>query len=420
MAIRQHLERVWRDVSINHGFEEIEGPTFEHLDLYTVKSGPGIVSELFSFRRAGGETDYALRPEFTPTLARMFAARANSLPMPTKWFCIPSHFRAERPQRGRLREFLQWNVDMIGDTSPSADAEVIACAVGVLREFGLTENDVTVKISHRELIAESLAAAGVDEDNIEQAMVLLDRREKLEEKEFERQRDKVKLDVEAFEESISQVQRIVNDAIAQLELNREPAATPDASEHVNVILELINHLNARCVLEWCAFDARIVRGLAYYTGIVFEVIADGERAVAGGGRYDKLIELFGGPATPACGFAMGDVVLRLLLEDKGLLEPGEAYQPAPDLFVISNGETLAEEKLPKLVAQWRDTGLHVRHTYRATRNVGKLLGEAGKTRARFAVILGEELADGYVQLKNLASGDQEVVKIESVGELIQR
>ena len=135
LAALHHIETAWRIASINAGFDEIEGPTFEHLDLYTVKSGEGIVSELFSFKRSGGDVDYALRPEFTPTLARMAAAKGRSLTLPTKWFGIPSHFRAERPQRGRLREFKQWNVDLLGVDKPSADAEVIATAIRALEEL---------------------------------------------------------------------------------------------------------------------------------------------------------------------------------------------------------------------------------------------------------------------------------------------
>ena len=159
MAIRRHIERAWREASTCFGFEEIDGPTFEHLELYTAKSGEGIVNELFSFRRAGGENDYALRPEFTPTLARMVAARAGSLPVPVKWFAIPNMFRAERPQRGRLREFFQWNVDLLGLEGPAIDAEVIGVAVGALARLGLGPADVRVKISHRVAAASVRAAA---------------------------------------------------------------------------------------------------------------------------------------------------------------------------------------------------------------------------------------------------------------------
>jgi len=164
MALRRHVENIWRKASVDCGFDEIEGPTFEHLSLFTAKSGPGIVSELFSFRRAGGSDDYALRPEFTPTLARMAAARAGTLSVPTKWFAIPLHFRAERPQRGRLREFVQWNVDLLGSEGAAADCDVIACAALALERLGLKPTDVRFRLAHRGASAAVLAAAGVAGD----------------------------------------------------------------------------------------------------------------------------------------------------------------------------------------------------------------------------------------------------------------
>ena len=156
LATVHHIEAAWRSASVNAGFNEIDGPTFEHLELYTVKSGDEIVNDLFSFKRAGGDVDYALRPEFTPTLARMAAAKGRSLAVPTKWFGIPSHFRGERPQRGRLREFRCWNVDLLGIDDPSADAEVIATAIQGLANLGLTSEDVVVRISHREVVINML------------------------------------------------------------------------------------------------------------------------------------------------------------------------------------------------------------------------------------------------------------------------
>lgn len=402
MAVRRYIESVWRTVSINHGFEEIEGPNFEHLDLYTVKSGEAIVSELFSFRRAGGDMDYALRPEFTPTLARMVAARASSLPMPIKWFCIPNHFRAERPQRGRLREFIQWNVDMIGDSSPRADAEIIAVAVGVLRGLGLSGADVTVHINHRELVADALTTAGVARENIEQGMILLDRKSKLDSNEFTKQYIEMGFDHDAYCAIIEHARTTVNDAMARIEQDGtiDPETESD-DEPMRLIVQLLIELDRRNVLKWCTFNPNVVRGLAYYTGIVFEVLAEGERAIAGGGRYDTLVEMFGGPSLPAVGFAMGDVVLRLVLENKGLLQAGETYLPRPDIFILSNGSDAAERELPRLVTRLRAKGYHVRHSYKTTRNIGKLLSDANKQRARCAIILGDELERHHVVVKDL-------------------
>lgn len=415
LAIRRHIESAWRTVSIAHGFDEIEGPMFEHLDLYTVKSGPGIVSELFSFRRAGGDTDYALRPEFTPTLARMVAARAAQLPKPTRWFCIPNHFRAERPQRGRLREFIQWNADIIGDDSPRADAEIIALTIGVLERLGLKPADITIKLSHRVIVTDALRSIGIDDEQHEALMQLLDRREKLEADAFAKQSQELGYDDGRFTSAIGDVQQFINDAILAREQGREHVAKAP-SEALAQTIGLIEALHELGVLKWCEFDASIVRGLAYYTGTVFEVheSTGRERAIAGGGRYDGLVELFGGPPTPAVGIAMGDVVIRLVLEDQALIERPEAYLPRPDVFLISAGKDEAEAMFRPLLQQLRSAGLHVRHSDRATRNVGKLLGEAGKTRARLAIILGDELDDGQVGLKNLDTGEQRAVPIDAI------
>lgn len=415
MAVRRHVENAWRSISINHGFDEIEGPTFEHLDLYTHKSGPGIVSELFSFKRAGGETDYALRPEFTPTLARMVAARAGELPRPIKWFAIPSHFRAERPQRGRLREFIQWNVDFIGEASPMADAEVIAVAIGALERLGLTPNDVQVKISDRAAAASFLRQNGVAESKLVEAFDFIDKHDRYAPEQRETRRQELGISqftLGAFEPGL-----------ISLPFAKGPAPGSHTRPEVRAFVEAVDQfigplretLESLGVAEWCRYDNGIVRGLAYYTGTVFEIheTTGAERAIAGGGRYDRLIESFGGPSLPACGFGMGDVVLGLVLQDRGLLKPEESM-PRPDAFVIAAGSPEADQLLPRLVSQLRRRGLHARQSYKATRNIGKLLGDAAKLRARYAVILGAELAAGNVTLKNLATGEQSEIPLASL------
>jgi histidyl-tRNA synthetase len=410
MAVRRYIESVWREVSINHGFEEVDGPTFEHLDLYTHKSGPGIVSELFQVFsgkdeeqiaaiRRGEDAPYALRPEFTPTLARMVAAKAAELPRPIKWFAIPSHFRAERPQRGRLREFMQWNVDFIGsDDSAKADAEVMACAIRAMEKLGLSPSDAWVRISDRRVIQEAFHASR-QSCTIDEAFDLLDRRTRLSEHEFLSHANHVGFDVHAFD------LQLANFSNATILADRRRIRRP--TEVTEQFFSLLDQLESCGVRASCVPDPNIVRGLAYYTGTVFEIIAEGERAIAGGGRYDNLIESFGGPSMPACGFGMGDVVLANILHDKGLLPEEVVMQPLrPHVFVISAGKEEADAELPRLVARLRKAGYHVRHTYRSTRNVGKLLGEAAKCRARLAVILGDELAEGRVVLKDLDAGEQ--------------
>lgn len=412
MAVRRHIESAWRRVSIDHGFEEIEGPTFEHLDLYTVKSGEGIVSELFSFRRAGGRDDYALRPEFTPTLARMVAARGPGLPRPIKWFGIPNHYRAERPQRGRLREFVQWNVDMLGLDSPVADAEVLAAGVAGLEALGLDPSVVTVRLSHRDAVALGLESLGVSPDSMTTAFELLDRRDKMPAETFSAKAADLGLDgagLTAFDR-LARTRLPIDGDLGSLA--SETGVPASAFEPLEGLRDALVDAG---LADWCQWDLGIVRGLAYYTGSVFEVHENGggERAIAGGGRYDGLVELMGGPPTPAVGFGMGDVVLGLVLGEKGLLE--DVRPEAPVVCVLSAIEE-TDRPAQRLLASLRRAGIHARRSYKTTRNVGKLIGEASRSGATSAVILGSELQEGQVQLKDLVTGEQEMVAIEGIVE----
>jgi histidyl-tRNA synthetase len=420
-AKRRFLTEAWRSASVRHGFDEVDGPTFEHLDLYTVKSGEGIVSELFSFTRAGGEKDYALRPEFTPTLARLYAAKANALPKPTKWFMSGPFFRAERPQRGRLREFLQWNVDMLGEAGPSADAEVIATCVSLLASLGLTPSDVRIRVNHRQALAAWLVSRGLTEDRHPELLKLLDAKGKLPPQEFAGK-------LAAFGFSPQQAEVFQRGIVRITVDERTPRGEPtdhvvDLTYFAEAVLPLAREFVASGIIDWIDFDLSVVRGLAYYTGMVFEAheAGGGERAIAGGGRYDNLVELFGGPPTPAVGFGMGDVVLALVLQDKGLLPADAALHEAaglrPDAFVLSNGQEDAEKQVKPLVAHLRRLGLHARHTYRTTRNVGKLLQEAGAMRARVAIII--ESGEGAT-IKNMETGEQVSVALAQVAAMLQR
>lgn len=416
-ARRRFIMEAWRGVAVRHGFDEIDGPTFEHLDLYTVKSGEGIVSELFAFQRAGGEKDYALRPEFTPTLARMYAAKAGSLPKPTKWFMAGPFFRAERPQRGRLREFLQWNVDILGDPSPRADAEIIACCVGLLRAMGFTPKDLRVKVNHRSALAAWLVQRGLAAEHHEGLFKLLDKRGKIPDAEFVAQLAQFGFIPQQAEVFVKGVIRVTVE-----ERPGDPKSDLiDLTYFAQAVTPLVAELAAAGVLDWVDFDISIVRGLAYYTGMVFEVheASGAERAIAGGGRYDGLVELFGGPSTPAVGFGMGDVVLSLVMQDKGIMPDGAVLADRaglrPDVFVFANGEATGEAVVPALVAAFRAKELHARTTYKATRNVGKLLQDAAACHARLALIV-ESATEGT--LKDMGTGEQQRVALAGIVDAI--
>ena len=406
-AKRRFVLEAWRRASVIHGFEEVDGPTFEHLELYTVKSGDGIISELFSFTRDGGEKAYALRPDFTPTLARLYATKANSLPKPTKWFCTPTMFRAERPQRGRLREFLQWNVDLIGDNSPQADAEIIATCVSVLAGLGLTPQDVRVKVNHRQALADWLTSRGLPTDRHGDLFKLLDNKHKMPAPQFAQAIAQFGFTIEQADVFQKGIVRVTVDEV--LPTGQKTDHVVDLTYFSEAVLPLSKELVAAGIIDWIDFDLSIVRGLAYYTGMVFEVheASGAERAIAGGGRYDNLIELFGGPPTPAVGFGMGDVVLSLVLQDRGKFPTDEQVLELaglrPDVYVLSNGMPEAELQVKPIVAQLRKLNIHARSTYKTTRNVGKLLQEAASMKARVALIVESAT---HATLKNLTTGEQ--------------
>jgi histidyl-tRNA synthetase len=416
------MTQAWRRASLLHGFEEVDGPTFEHLDLYTVKSGEGIVSELFSFQRAGGERTYALRPEFTPTLARLYAAKANALPKPTKWFTAGPFFRAERPQRGRLREFLQWNVDMLGDASPTADAEVIATCVAMLRSVGLTSKDIRIKVNHRKALADWLLQRGLPVEKHAALFKLLDGKGKMPPADFARE-------IGAFGFAPEQA-AIFQQGVVRVTVD-ERTPTGQLTDHVvdityfaEAVAPLAKELAAANVLDWVDFDLSVVRGLAYYTGMVFEVFeaSGAERAIAGGGRYDNLVELFGGPSTPAVGFGMGDVVLSLVLQDKGLMPSDEELLKraghTSDVFVLPNGSEEAEVPCKQLVARLRELGFAARHTYKTTRNIGKLLQEASTAKCTAAIIVEGPNLLTIKALGGAAAGQQAQVPLQDLAPLL--
>ncbi len=403
MRLQNWLFTHWRQVSLTHGFEEYEAPIFEFLDLYRLKSGDEIVSEVFSFEDRGGR-NFAIRPEMTPSLARMVAARANALPRPIKWFSLPRMCRAERPQRGRLREFFQWNADVLGPEDALADAEVIAVVVAFLRAVGLGPDDVAVRVNHRRVAAAALQTLGVPADGVVAAFGLIDKIERMPADKFAAAWNDLPF---ASACGVDAVRGFLGEATLERCLDLAAQSGEDGAAQAEQFTQLWRQLEAFGVAGMCTFDLRIVRGLAYYTGSVFEAHPKqgGLRALCGGGRYDDLTGLLDGPRVPGVGFGMGDVpVLEFLRELDRLPSPERTL----DAFVIDADADLFARAL-ELVGHLRAAGLRVDFSYKRT-GVGKQFKQATQRGARHAIVLGDELKDrNEVVIKDLVSGTQRTI-----------
>ena len=390
-ALRAYIFRVWRDVAARYGFEEYDGPPLEPLELYTSKSGDEIVGQLYTFVDKG-DRQVALRPEMTPTLARMVAARANGLKKPIRWFSIPQLFRYERQQRGRLREHFQLNCDLIGEAGPLADAEIIALSIDMMRGFGLGPEDVRVRVSDRRYIQLLLEERGVTTELLPFAFQAIDRVEK------DPDRATAMLNIH-FDKTV--VQSILD--FVPPGSSRAAGASP-ADSPLSATLTALDEMGLG---DWIDFDPTIVRGLAYYTGTVFELF-DAKRtlrAICGGGRYDSLLDNLGGADLPALGFGMGDVVLGELLKDRGL----HPTLPASiDAFVAS----VTPDDVPhvlRLAHELRAAGIRVEYAMNA-HALGKQLSLANSRAARFAIVIGpDDRERNEVQLKNLQGKTQEAI-----------
>jgi histidyl-tRNA synthetase len=412
LALRAHVIDAWRRVALRYGFEEYDGPPLEPLDLYTAKSGDEIVGQLYEFEDKGGRR-VALRPEMTPTLARMVAARAGGLKKPIRWFSIPQLFRYERQQRGRLREHFQFNCDLIGESSPLADAEIVALALDVMRDLGLGPDDVRVRLSDRRVMTALLLDAGVPDELLNTAFQAVDKIARAPRDRLETRLAEAGLGSEAVA-GVFRVAELrgwpaVEGALA--EVPGGPAAGVD-------LAGALEALETMGLGEFVDVDLSIVRGLAYYTGMVFELFdAAGEmRAICGGGRYDQLLGSLGGVDLPALGFGMGDVVLSDVLQTRGLFpEP----KGSVDVFVVAVTPEDVSEAVG-LSHTLRDRGVRVEYSMNAA-SVGKQLKLANARQARFAVVIGpEERKAGQVVLRDLATGDQRAVALEQIPEELVR
>jgi histidyl-tRNA synthetase len=384
-AARNYIFARWREVARRYGFVEWEGPVLEPTELYKKKSGAEIVDQLFNFTDKG-EREVALRPELTPTLARVVAAHEREFRKPLKWFSIGQFFRYEKQQRGRLREHFQLNCDIIGEADLAADIELVALCIDVLRAFGFTEKDFVVRISDREFWTDFLREKDVPADRWDEFLQTID-----------------KLGREPREKTAEKLDKLAEPVFATLKSGGK-------SEKLG---RLLDALRGRGLADFVAIDVGIVRGLAYYTGIVFEVFdrAGKLRAIAGGGRYDNLIAQLsdGAVSLPALGFAMGDVVLGELIDE--IPRAHEAMQKAItsdrkiDIYIVIAKEERRADALTQ-IQQLRDRGYRVDYPL-ASEKVGKQFQTAEQLGARVAVLFGDEWPQ--IKMKNMATAEQELV-----------
>ncbi|VVM06157.1 histidyl-tRNA synthetase [Methylacidimicrobium cyclopophantes] len=388
LAFREAILCRWRTMARRYGFVEYDGPVLEPLELYRKKSGAEILDQVYQFTDRGGRL-VAMRPEITPTLARMVRARHRDYRKPLKWFSIPQVYRYERAQRGRLREHFQWNCDILGEESREADIEVVALLIDLLRSFGLGAEDFVVRVSDRGFWARFFERHQVREEQRYGIFQAIDK--------IERQpREKTE---EALGPLAAPIFRLIDEG--------EPWEPVD---------RILAGLGARGLSAFAELDYRVVRGLAYYTGTVFEAFdrQGAFRAIAGGGRYDDLLERLGGEPMPAVGFGMGDVVLGELLRAKGKLQ---AALPRPEVFVVISEEEIRPAAV-RLVHSLREEGFSVDYPLHAAKPK-KQWERAEAVGARHALLADFRLMEGKVEVREMVSRRSRVVSLEAIGALLK-
>lgn len=401
MALRNFIYGKVRAASQMFGYQEWDAPFIETIDLYAAKSGEELVKkQSFTFEDRGGDF-VTLRPELTPSLARMIAAKQGELTYPVRWWSFGPFWRYEQPQKGRSREFFQWNVDMLGVNSPEADAELIAVGATFLRSVGLSPERALIYVNNRRLMDSEFDALGIPAEKRLDVSNLVDRRTKME---------PAKWDAYALELGLNQ---------AQLDGLKSILGNYELWKNSDELVRLFAALEALGVKEYVKFDPNIMRGLLYYTGTVFEafdVTGSLKRAIFGGGRYDNLLADVGGQPLSGVGFAMGDVVIGIILQEAGLVPD---FIPSPAQVLV----TVFDEKLWMqsfaLAAELRTAGLNVMVSPEPTK-LPKQFKFADKMKMKVALVIGpDEAAQGLVVVKNLVSGEQVQVKKEAVLDSIQ-
>lgn len=402
MFLRNLIFEKVRAASQAFGYQEWDAPFIETIDLYAAKSGEELVNkQSFVFEDRGGER-VALRPELTPSLARMIAAKQGELTFPVRWWSFGPFWRYEQPQKGRTREFFQWNIDMLGVDSPEADAELIAVGATFLRSVGLRPEQSLIYVNNRRLMDSEFDALGIMQEKRLDVSNLVDRRTKME---------PAKWDAYALELGLTQ---------SQLDGLKEILGNFDLWKKNEELTRLFAALEALGVSEYVKFDPNIVRGLLYYTGTVFEAFdttGSLRRAIFGGGRYDNLLADVGGNPLSGVGFAMGDVVIGIILQEAGLLPE---FQPSPAQVLV----TVFDEKLwlesYKLGAELRDAGLSVM-VFPEPAKLPKQFKFADKMKMKVAVTIGPDEAEkGLAAVKNLSDGEQVIVTREAAADAIRK
>jgi histidyl-tRNA synthetase len=402
MTARREVIDTVEAAAARYGFREIGTPTLEATELYTDKSGDEIVDQLYNFTDQGGR-DVTLTPELTPTVARMVVAKSQALSKPIKWRSTRPFWRYEQVQQGRFREFYQTNVDIFGSSEPEADAEILAFAADALTDLGLTGEDFEFRVSHRDILGGLLEAFDAEVDT-EAAIRAVDKSNKIDDEEYYALLTDAGLkyhQAERFDDLLKTDD--LDDLVDFAETDRVAAAV----SNLEAVLEAVGDFGAR---EFCEISLETARGLDYYTGVVFECFdSTGEvsRSVFGGGRYDDLIESFGGQPTPAVGVAPGHATLQLLCERAGVW-PEEA--PSTDYYVLSVGDTRAVAAA--VARELRELG-HVVESDISDRSFGAQMSYADSINAETVVVVGErDLENGEVTIKDMATGDQTTAPVD--------
>jgi len=395
MRLRTWLFDHWRETAAQFGFEEYDAPVVEPLELYVRKAGEEISGQLYTLTSKSGK-ELALRPEMTPSLARLILAKGGSLSLPAKWFSIPQCWRYERMTRGRKREHYQWNVDVFGVPGVEAEAELLGVITTFFRRIGLTSADVGIKVSSRKVLQSVLERLGVTDENFAPVCVLVDKLEKLPREAIEADLAALGLGAEIIDELVATLSLKSIDALADV-----LGADHEAVVELRTLWSLAD---AYGCADWLVFDASIVRGLAYYTGTVFEAFDRGAtlRAICGGGRYDRLLSTFGGKDLPACGFGFGDVVVVELLKDKGLLP-----EPAGGVDVVVFPMDAAARPAAMAVAADLRAGGSAVDLVLQKKKMKWVFKHAERRGATELVVVGpDDVAAGEYAVKNLGTGEQ--------------